>query len=394
MRAVLVFLLLGSVLPSAVADEITDAALEVWLDRLSDASPSMRELAASELFRAGERGAQALESRNFLDPEARRLARDVLIALRAPTAILMVSPVVATARTVVMVEFFVRNRRPVPIVVEPYYVLGPKPKGQWVVNPRWRVTVTPSIGRVVSTTPDMRKTFTIPPRGDASIQIPFALKLEGRKTFTIQIRYAGQGFTLVAKQHVRVGTLSLKLVQRQASSPNAAVRSQAVTFVRYRLRSPVLDAKFLRMLRSVSYSGYRDVRLGVAVALREYARKNNTKLIEIACRLAADSDAVVSRAGITAMIRLSSSRTTNRKVLRFASTAFAKPLQPRSRALLSAMQVWGPLSRRRFLGSVLGATRSRIAHKEIASILRRDGVPVEPGPSGLVPASQIRMLRQ
>jgi hypothetical protein len=234
----------------------------------------------------------------------------------------------------------------------------------------------------------------VPARGDASIVFPFNVNLTGLKHFDVKIRYSGENYQIIAKQRVRIGRDSLKLVQRQASSIHKSIRSQAVVYVRYRLRVKQVDAKFLRVLRAVSYSTYRDVRLGVAQALREFGQKGTNSLIDIACRLAADPDAAVSHAAFVAVVALCRSRTTNRKVLRLASATFAKPGRRGSASLLTAIKVWQPVSRRRFLGSVLSSTRSRIAHKEIAAILRRDGVPVEPGPSGLVPWSQIAKLRR
>ncbi|MHC4451365.1 MAG: hypothetical protein ACYS0E_14700, partial [Planctomycetota bacterium] len=85
-------------------------------------------------------------------------------------------------------------------------------------------------------------------------------------------------------------------------------------------------------------------------------------------------------------------RTAIREVQRLAAKALARPDDVRSRMMVDLIGSWSIPDRRLFLAGLLGSSRSRIVHKQVASILRRDGIPVEPGANGLVPRSQIRNL--
>jgi hypothetical protein len=100
-----------------------------------------------------------------------------------------------------------------------------------------------------------------------------------------------------------------------------------------------------------------------------------------------------ARAGYYALGRLLPPELDMPEVRRLAAKAFARPDDGRSKLMIGLVGRWRQDERRVFLANVLAGSRSRRAHAEIASLLRQDGIPVEPGASGLVPRSQIRNLR-
>ena len=308
-----------------------------------------RDYATRELVLRGAKAADALEAREFHDPEAALRVRDILMTLRAPRARIMMPPVVENTDTTVLVEFVIENRRPAAVTVEPLFLPRPEAPKHMRVNPRWRFTFEPIIGGLPAPLATLRKPVVVKARSEASIYFPVRVNLKGRREFKLRIRYRGSGFELAAEETVRVGKQSLRAVQRNARSANEAARSRAIQYIRYRYRQNKGSQKpFQDLLRSASHSPYRDVRIGVADAIADVDRGRNSAIIEIAFRLAADRDARVARAGVRAARRVLSPTTGSTTTFRLVARTMAKA-DPRENAwLFQLIGTWDARQRRYF----------------------------------------------
>jgi hypothetical protein len=364
-------------------------AVDLWMDDLSSRHPQVRAHAMERLLELGEEAAYALEHREFTDPESRSLALELLRTLRRPRCVLRAPRFVGANRPLVLVELIISNQRPEPISIEPYWVALNR---RFVRNQRWNIVVPQHIGTVIVGHKLLRKGLKIPARSERIYTIPVATRLVGRAGLDVTVRYVGPDFELAAKSTIRVGKESLVDLRRRAYSNREADRSTAVLALQQELRARRQGRSFRDTLRLAARSPFRDVRRGIAVAIEKYGQRGDRHQIQIACTLAADRDSTVARIGHIALGRIYAPRTAIREVQRLAAKALARPDDVRSRMMVDLIGSWSIPDRRLFLAGLLGSSRSRIVHKQVASILRRDGIPVEPGANGLVPRSQIRNL--
>jgi len=369
----------------------TEDDLARWIRQLDADDPGLRDHAARRLLEAGDDGADALEAAEFDAPEGALRAQELLTLLRQPTAILRPPPFIGRRQKKIVVELLISNPRPTPLEIEPLYL--PRARGKGVrPNKRWSFQLPKGIARQQVARAQLTRRYEVPARSDYSIPLGFRDNIAGRDSFRIAVTYRGDSFRLHCRATIRVGKESLSMLRLRAYSSRAELRSEAVTYLRHRLRLGKLDPRFERTLRLVARSPYRDVRRGVARGLADNGRADDRAQIEILTMLAADRDLTVSRQAFKGLTRPGVTRNPPASLKRLASKLLARPGDGRARFLLDMLAVAVPRDRNRFLSKVLATNRSRDVHKAVAAMLRQAGVPVEPGLNGLIPRSQIERL--
>jgi len=369
---------------------LAQSPVERWIDALDSPDAHVRREAAWRLLAAGDEAAAALDERTFDDPEAQRRATELLQRLRVPHAILRAPTVVSESRNAVLLELVIVNPRPLPLEIEPVVREG---KG-FRRNPRWTVELHEPRGRLHFRDARLYEAVEVGGRDEEVYAIPVRVNLKGVEEFRAEIRYHGDDFELHARSAARVGHEPAEQVRRDAFSAAKEDRAAAVDAVRLRLRGQNRDGEFTRLLRVVARSPHRDVKIGLAEALRRHGRRGDSGQVRAACALALDRDLAVARKAHAAFVRVCAPRTRLAEAHRMAAKTLARREDPRAASFVRAIAAWKPDDRRRFYGGVLDATRAAVVHEHIASLLRQEGIPVEPGAGGLVPRSQIRKLRR
>jgi len=369
----------------------TPEEIDHWVRDLDASSTARRENAVQRLLASGDDAAYALEVAEFRTAGGAFLAQDLLNALRQPTAVLRPPPFVGREQKKVVLELIVSNARPTPLHIEPLY--GRLKRGKGVKrNPRWSFSMPKGVGGPHVARDALLRGYVIPARSDLAIPFGFIDHVQGRESFRIGVSYRGGSFQLTARATVRVGQESLTMLRSRAYSSREELRSEAVAYLRYRLRVDKPDKPFVRTLRLVSRSPYRDTRRDVARALGDYGISASRTHTEILTALANDRDLSVSREAFLALAKRGKFSKPPPELRRLASRLFARPADLRRRYLYDMLAGLTPRTRRQFLASVLAKSRTRGVHVSIAALLRQEGLPVEPTGSGLIPRSQIVKL--
>ncbi|MHC4956222.1 MAG: hypothetical protein ACYTGZ_20455 [Planctomycetota bacterium] len=382
--ALVIFLAQAAAVPS-------DAQIQGWIEDLASPLAHERAHAARRLLEAGDSAAEALEEAKLEDPEAIMRARDLLTVLRRPTVVVRGPPFVGPKQKSVVVEVLIRNPRPAPLVIQPFYFLKGK-RGQVRRNSSWRFELPTGVGGPVMKREQMLKVHEIPARSDYSIPLAFRNQQAGRRSFRIGVHYQDGAFSFYKSTAIRVGRESLSALRLRSYSVRPEVRAEALVYLRHRLRIGKSDPAFQRTLKIVARSPHADMRRGVAKALMEYGRAGVGGQTELLTVLAADRDLSVVRQAIRGLERRCPMHNVPPETARFGARMMARKADARSRLLIDMLGRKHPRQRHNFLAAVLRSSRSRTVHKRVAELLRSEGVPVEPGGSGLIPRSQIAQL--
>jgi len=374
-----------------IAGSPSQADLDRWIRQIASPDAALRDHAARRLLEAGEDGAEALESAEFDSPEAALWAQDLLTILRQPTAVLRPPPFIGRDQKFIVIELLVSNPRPTPLVIEPVFFRLARGRGLRA-NKAWSFQLPKGIGGPLMTPAQLSQRYRVPPRSDFSIPLRFRDHIAGRSSFRIGISYQGDSFRLEGRARIRVGRESLSMLRLRAYSSREQLRSEAITYLRHRLRVGKVDIAFERTLRIVARSPYRDMRRGVARALTDHGRTLDRAQNEVLTALAGDRELTVSRQAFLGLAKRGSMRNPQPSLRRLASKLLARQGDGRARFLIEMLAAQTPRDRHRFLSRVLATNRTRAVHATVAAMLRQEGVLIEPGSNGLIPRSQIERL--
>jgi len=369
----------------------TPEDIQRWVRQLGARDAGLRDHAARRLLEAGDDGADALEAADFETVEAALRARELLDILRQPSAMLRPPPFVGRDQKMIMVEVLVTNPRPTPLVIEPIFVKMRRGKGVRA-SKRWKFDLPKGVGGPHLSRGALTRRYEVPARSDFSIPIGFVDHVAGRQSFRIGVSYRGDSFLLDSHATIRVGRESLSMLRLRAYSAREELRSEAITYLRHRLRVGKNDSGFKQTLRIVARSPYRDMRRGVARALTDHGQTTGRAHTEVLTMLAGDRDLTVSRQAFIGLARRAKLRDSPPSLRQLVSKLFARQGDGRTRYLYEMLATLTPRARHQFLSSVLSTNRTRAVHTAIAALLRQEGVPIEPARNGLIPRSQIERL--
>ena len=368
----------------------SDAEIQGWIEDLSSPSPLERQNAARRLLEGGARAANALEQTEFAHPESRLRAQDLLEVLRTPTIALRAPPFVPNKQADITIEVLIHNPRPTELSVRPLFGRARRNTAQR--TKQWSFELTSGIAGPFPIKGLVGKQWTVAPRSDVAIPVRFRVRPDQGKSFRIGVSYRSVEFESSGHTLVRVGKESLPSLRMRAYSPQRELRDDTVLFIRHRLQTKATSPTLYLALKTVARSPYRDVRFGLAKALYDYGRHADPTQTDLLTMLATDRDLGVARVAFGGLAKVCSMTRPPRATVLLAARLLARQPDAR-RTLLDDMLGRVPaLDRRRFLATILKQSRSRIVHANAASILRRDGYPVEPSANGLVPRSQIAKL--
>ncbi|MEM8884192.1 MAG: hypothetical protein AAGD14_09000 [Planctomycetota bacterium] len=362
--------------------------IPIWIDDLAARDPARRDFAFRQLLHRGDRAAEALEARRFDHPEQRRLAQELLCLLRQPRWTVSATPFLHPQQRGLHVDVVVRNPRPRDVELAPFYV---RAKRGIQLHPRWQFECTPKRAAGIRSTAPMLRPTRVPARSSVTIRLPVWVRGSHRE-IRFALRYLGDGYELKGQAVATSSRHALSQIGRHAASRNPQVREDVRTVIALRLRDKHYSMEFVQALRVVAASPYVDMRRGLAEALRDHGQRGRVELIDLLAKLGRDRNLSVTRAAYAGLATCLRPRQRHPAVHRLIARALARPQDRRAAFAHSLIASFGRRDRHVFLAHVLRGSRSPAVHREIASILRRDGVPVEPGPNGLVPASSIRQL--